>query len=90
MTSTGALSGREQIASVFPARYLIIVRGCLEGSGWADWFGPLQISIDRGRDETTLRGLVTDQAELYGLLSRLRNLALPLLLVKRLEAASPE
>lgn len=77
----------EAAGEVFPAQYLIRVRGCLEGARWSDWFGPMQISVDVDQDETTLRGLVADQAELYGLLSKLRNLTLPLVLVQRIESS---
>lgn len=88
--STGEWNDHNDAGEVFPALYLIRVRGCLEGSGWADWFGPMQISVDVARGETTLTGPVADQAELYGLLSKLRNLTLPPLLVQRMQAACPE
>jgi hypothetical protein len=50
----------------------------------------MQISVDVEQGETTLRGSVADQAELYGLLSKLRNMTLPLLLVRRVGAAGAE
>jgi hypothetical protein len=83
----GALTDPRVGEGVFPAQYLIRVRGCLEGAGWSDWFGPVRITVDAEHGETTLRGPVADQAELYGLLAKLRNLALPLILVERLEPA---
>lgn len=85
MTSPGKSSDRGDLSEVFPAKYLLRVRGCLEGSGWSDWFDPLQVSVDVAQGETTMCGRVADQAELYGLLSKLRNLALPLLLVQRID-----
>lgn len=47
---------------------------------WPGWYEELAIRhTDEG--ETILRGSVTDQATLYGILSRLRDLGLPLLSV---------
>jgi hypothetical protein len=44
---------------------------------WSEWFGGLTINYsDPG--ETTLTGLVHDQAALYGIISRLRDLGLQL------------
>jgi hypothetical protein len=89
MSSTSDLNDYESPAGeAFPAEYLIRVQGCLEGPGWADWFGPLLVSVDLERGETTLQGLVTDQAALYGVLSKLRDLTLTLLLVERLDASA--
>ena len=83
--SAGKLNDCRDAGEMFPALYLIRVQGRLEGSGWPDWFGSMEISADVAQGETTLRGLVADQAELYGLLSKLRNLALPLLLVQSVD-----
>jgi hypothetical protein len=44
---------------------------------WSDWFGGLTIS-QSGPDETMLSGIVSDQAALYGIISRLRDLGLEL------------
>ena len=47
---------------------------------WGDWFGGL--TITKERDGTTaLRGPVTDQAALHGLLRMVRDLGLPLVSV---------
>ena len=44
---------------------------------WSEWFGGLTVShSDPGG--TVLAGLVTDQAALYGIISRLRDLGLQL------------
>lgn len=44
---------------------------------WSEWFGGLTISHS-DLDETVLTGLVPDQAALYGIISRLRDLGLEL------------
>ena len=47
---------------------------------WSEWFEGLTIT-HTDKDETILSGTVTDQAALYGLLAKLRDLGLPLLSV---------
>jgi hypothetical protein len=44
---------------------------------WSEWFGGLTIS-HADPDETVLTGLVLDEAALYGIISRLRDLGLKL------------
>jgi hypothetical protein len=51
---------------------------------WTDWFGGMECIIDLDRSETTLLGTIVDQAELYGLLSRLRNKGLTLISVQQM------
>jgi len=59
--------------------YEIRVRGHLD-EHWSAWFGGLVLT--REDDGTTvLRGPVTDQAELHGLLAKVRDLGAPLLSV---------
>jgi hypothetical protein len=61
----------------------IRIKGHLDGK-WADWFEGMTITqADNG--ETVLRGLVVDQAALYGLLRRVRDLGLPLLSVGQIK-----
>lgn len=58
--------------------YHIRVKGNL-GEKWADWFdGFVLVSRDNG--ETLLTGPVVDQAALYGVLGKIRDLDMPLLL----------
>jgi hypothetical protein len=42
---------------------------------WSEWFGGLTISHS-DPEETILSGVVPDQAALYGIISRLRDLGL--------------
>ena len=68
-------------ASGGPARYEIRVAGILD-SRWAAWFNGLQVS-GHG-DETIIRGLLADQPALHGLLTKVRDLGLCLISVRRL------
>jgi hypothetical protein len=45
---------------------------------WSTWFGDLTI-IHEGDGTTTLRGRVADQAELHGLLAKVRDLGATLI-----------
>lgn len=66
-----------------PLVYQIRLEGQL-GFQWADWFGGLTLSLEDS-GEMLLTGLVADQAALYGLLKRVRDLGLPLISVVRVE-----
>ncbi len=59
----------------------IRVRGHID-EHWSEWFEGLTITHAEP-DETILSGIVVDQAALYGLLARLRDLGLPLVSVSR-------
>ena len=48
---------------------------------WSEWLEGLEITHE-GQDETRLSGQVVDQATLYGILKKLRDLGLKLQLVK--------
>lgn len=64
-----------------PLIYQIRLEGQL-GREWAEWFGGLTITLaDNG--ETLLTGPVIDQAALYGVLKKIRDLGLPLISVNR-------
>ena len=66
-----------------PGRYEIRLKGRLDDK-WADRFECL--SFTHASDGTTiLSGPVVDQAALYGLLRKVRDLAMPLLSVNRVE-----
>lgn len=62
-----------------PTVYQIRVKGHL-GEQWAEWFGGLSITLENN-GETLLTGPLVDQAALYGLLKKVRDLGLPLLSV---------
>ena len=47
-------------------------------AGWSSWFEGLTVTALE-RSETRLDGVVADQAALHGLLSRIRDLGVPLL-----------
>ena len=57
----------------------IRVKGCID-EHWSAWLAGLNIT-HTDEDETVLSGKVVDQAALYGVLSMLRDLGLPLLSV---------
>jgi hypothetical protein len=65
-----------------PARYQIRVRGALD-QHWSLWFDGMAITYDADGD-TLLVGPLADQAALYGVLHRIRDLGLILLAVARL------
>jgi hypothetical protein len=60
------------------------VKGCINKQ-WSEWLGGLTISHS-DTDETVLTGIVADQAALYGIISRLRDLGLQLTLVSSEES----
>jgi hypothetical protein len=58
----------------------IQVKGRLD-ENWSEWFEGFEITYP-GEGQTKLTGEVRDQTALYSLLSRLRDLGLPLVSVK--------
>jgi hypothetical protein len=62
--------------------YEIHLKGILDSS-WSDWFGGFSIVVQG--DETILRGTVTDQAALHGILAKINDLGLPIVSVERFE-----
>jgi hypothetical protein len=67
-----------------PWYYRIKLKGRLDKQ-WTDWFDGMTITCKN--DITILTGQVADQAALYGLLIRIRDLNLPLLFVERIESS---
>lgn len=64
-------------------RYEIRLEGHLSDD-WADLFGALDL-IREGEDITRLACSVADQAALFGILKKVRDLGIPLLSVKQIE-----
>ena len=57
--------------------YQIRIKGHL-GPHWTEWFGNVTITLE-DNGETLLTCLVVDQAALYGLLRKVRDLGMPLI-----------
>ena len=70
-----------------PPSYRLRIRGHLDPD-WSAWFDNLTITQDDD-GATTLTGPLVDQAALYGLLGRLRDLGATLLGVERLPVDLP-
>ena len=66
-------------------RYRIELQSTLNDD-WSSWLGNLELSHTPG-GQTILIGNVADQATLHGLLARIRDLGIPILLVVRLKPA---
>lgn len=68
--------------------YEIKVKGHLE-EHWSDWFEGMTVTnVENG--EALLSGLLQDQSALHGVLIKIRDLGLPLVSVRQVEAAQRE
>ena len=70
--------------------YQIKICGHLEEL-WISWFKPMEITRSRdgsGRQITALTGLVSDQSELRGLLTKIWDLNMELLSLKQIDQES--
>lgn len=65
-----------------PAVYEIVVKGKLD-SRWSRWFADMQI-IPQTDGSSLIRGLIPDQSTLYSVISRLRDLGMVLISVRRI------
>ena len=72
---------------VRPPVYEIRVQGHL-GSALTDWFAGLSTTLEDGGD-TLLTGALVDQAELHGVLKRVRDLGVTLVSVTLLDPGPP-
>jgi hypothetical protein len=68
--------------------YEVIVAGHLDDH-WSTWFGDLTITHE-GDGTTTLRGRVADQAELHGVLAKVRDLGATLISLALVDSSSPQ
>ena len=71
-----------------PAEYLIEIQGRLEAQ-WSNSFEGMTLTtrmVSSGFTITSLRGKAADQSALHGILNQIRDLGMPLLLVKCLSA----
>ena len=71
-----------------PMVYQIRIKGHL-GREWTDWFEGLTITLE-GNGETLLTGPVVDQAALYVVLKKVRDVGMPLLSVNRITTGQAE
>ena len=72
--------------SFSPSDYEIRIEGRL-GSQIAAWFADMTLAVNEETHppQTIIRGTLVDQAALYGLINRARDLGLTLLSVKRID-----
>lgn len=68
--------------------YQIRIEGHL-GDQWTDWCPGLAITLEENGD-TLLTGPIVDQAALFGLLKKVRDLGIPLVSINRLESGRQE
>jgi hypothetical protein len=68
-------------------KYHIRVKGHL-ASHWSDWFDGMAI-INQPNGEALLEGELPDQSALHGLLIKIRDLGLPLVMVRNSAADGP-
>jgi hypothetical protein len=69
-----------------PGYYEIRIEGAISDR-WSDWFAGLTIRPGES-NETILSGELTDQAQLHGVLMRIRDLRLVLISVNRISNPS--
>jgi hypothetical protein len=80
-----SMTGLDSLQFDQTATYQLKVQGRLD-ERWAHWFDGMSIAFEPAEDGSTLTvltGSVADQAALYGLINRMRDLGLPLISVGR-------
>lgn len=76
-----------RFAEYTPAMNSTAYEICVEGRvdpGWEDWFEGLTLAFDPLSNRTKLRGNLPDQAALYGVIAKFRDLGLNLVSLTRL------
>jgi hypothetical protein len=86
MTKQNTRRSHTKTNSSQPITYQIRIEGHLDDQ-WADWFSGLSITLEENGD-TLLTGPVIDQAALFGLLKKVRNLGLPLISIVRVDTSN--
>jgi hypothetical protein len=71
-----------------PTAFQIRIKGHL-GDDWTDSFGGMTITLEENGD-TLLTGPVLDQAALFGLLRRVRDLGMQLISVNRVDTGNQD
>jgi hypothetical protein len=71
-----------------PMLYEIRIKGHL-GDQWTDWFEGMNITLEEN-GSTLITGPVLDQAELHGLLKKVRDVGLTLLSVNQYHSTKGE
>jgi len=71
-----------------PVVYQIRIRGHLSDQ-WTKWFEGLTITLEEDGN-TLMTGPVVDQAALFGLLKKVRDLGLPLVSINCVEPGCPD
>jgi hypothetical protein len=69
-----------------PASYHLRIEGHLD-QYWAQWFGELTLTQESD-GTTSLTGVISDQAELHGMLSKIRDLGVTLISVALVEPST--
>jgi hypothetical protein len=68
--------------------YQIRIKGHLSDQ-WIGWFEGLSITLEKNGD-TLLTGTVVDQASLFGLLKKVRDLGMTLISINCVESGKPD
>lgn len=68
-----------------PVVYQIRIKGHLD-SRWSDWLEQMDIT-QAANGETILTGPIVDQAALHGVITKVRDLGLPLISIEQVEPA---
>jgi hypothetical protein len=88
MTKQNARRSHTKTDSGQPMIYQIRIEGHLDAQ-WTDWFSGLAVTLEENGD-TLLTGPIADQAALFGLLKKVRDLGLPLVSLNRVEPGKPD
>ena len=84
MSQTNASTDRDEGTEPYEIR----IKGHLDHR-WAGWFDGLALTLEDNGD-TLLTGPVVDQAALHGLLRKVRDLGMPLVLVRRVRPSQAD